>query len=131
LPVLSQVTTEMAPDTDTRTPGRPVSDLTDTPVYTRDGYRLGRVAGVAVNVDAERASGVLVADVREERFPELQTGRRGVRVPYDRVGGVGDVVVVDVPGSAFGAPPAAEANAADLSEALADARRRRRRMRTR
>ena len=132
--MLPQVTTEMGPDTDTRAPcrsGRPVSDLTDTPVYTRDGYRLGCVAGVAVNVDAERASGVLVGDVREDRFPNLQTGKRGVRVPYDRIDGVGDVVVVDVPGSAFGATPAEGTESADLSEALTDAGRRRRRSETR
>lgn len=107
----------MAPDTETRTVrrGEPVSDLTDTPVYTRDGYRLGRVAGVAVDVHVERATGLLVGDVDERRFPRLETGPEGVRVPYDFVAGVDDIVIVDVPGAAFGAGGGTERAAVDRS----------------
>lgn len=110
----------MVSDADSRPPPRraePLPDLSDRPVYTRDGYRLGRAADVAVDLRSARATALLV-DVDAAGFPGLRTGRKGIRVPYHRVEGFGDVVVLDVPGAAFRAEGATDYDSAELSDAL-------------
>ena len=118
----------MVPDTVTEPAvrrGEPLPELSDTPVYTRDGYRLGRAVDIVVNVTAERATALLVA-VDEAAFPHLRVGRKGVTIPYHRVEGFGDVVVVDVPGAAFRSAEATDYESAELSEALANGAKKRR-----
>lgn len=100
--------------------GTVLSEFEGRPVFTRDGYRLGDVAGFAVDLEAERASALLVDGVDESRFPNLSVGDAGIRIPYRRLRGVGDAVVVTVPGAVFGDDAAADAESVELSEALAD-----------
>ncbi|QIB74013.1 hypothetical protein G3I44_06715 [Halogeometricum borinquense] len=100
--------------------GEPVPDLSGEAVYTHDGYRLGEAVGVTVDLDQGKATGLLVADIDENRFPNLPTGNKGVSIPYPRIDGIGDVIVVDVLGSELGASPSDEFDSEELSEALSE-----------
>lgn len=114
---------ELRPDASARRDDT-ASDLSGMAVYTRDGYRLGDADGVAVELERERASALLVTDVDESRFPALSTGPRGVRIPYDLVAAVGDVVVVHVRAETLGVSDADGTAASDsLSDAFGVARR--------
>jgi len=74
----------------------PIPDVSGVPVFTADGYRLGAAVDVGVDVDAGRATALYVTDVETDAFRDLETGGKGLRVPYRYVRGLGDAVVLRV-----------------------------------
>ena len=70
----------------------PIPDVSGVPVFTADGYRLGAAVDVGVDVDAGRATALYVTDVETDAFRDLETGGKGLRVPYRYVRGLGDAV---------------------------------------
>jgi sporulation protein YlmC with PRC-barrel domain len=86
--------TESAVTSDER--DAPVTEPGGKPVYGRDGLELGVAGPVVVDLETGRATALTVEGVDERRYPRLQTGSAGVRVPYDYVRGVSDAVVLDV-----------------------------------
>jgi len=94
------------------TDAEPIPDLAGAPVYTTDGFRLGTAVGVGVDLEDERAAAIYVTDVETTAFDGIETGPRGVRIPYRYVRGVRDAVVLRV-----SLPRANDAGAGDAAGA--------------
>jgi sporulation protein YlmC with PRC-barrel domain len=93
----------------------PVTEPEGKPVYGRDGLELGVAGPVVVDLDSGYATALTVEAVDERRYPHLSTGPAGVRVPYDRVRGVADVVVLDVAVAAFRREGDSDVTATDVA----------------
>ncbi|MFC7069091.1 PRC-barrel domain-containing protein [Halobaculum lipolyticum] len=72
----------------------PVTDLARKEVFTADGARVGRVTDVIVDLQRETPVELALSDVAERTVGGLPDGAVGVRVPFDLVRGVGDVIVL-------------------------------------
>ncbi|MXR42100.1 hypothetical protein GRX01_12215 [Halobaculum sp. WSA2] len=72
----------------------PVTDLASKEVFTADGARVGRVADVLVDLEADAPVALALSDVAEGTVGGLPAGAAGVRVPFRLVRGVGDVIVL-------------------------------------
>lgn len=94
----------------------PIPDVDGTDVYTSEGYRLGEAVDVVVDLDAERATGVCVRDIPTDTFADVETGDRGIVVPFRYVRAVDDAIVlrISVPRGAEGdeAPSKSETDSA-------------------
>lgn len=72
----------------------PVTDLARKEVFTADGARVGRVTDVIVDLEGETPVVLALSDVAERTVGGLPDDAAGVRVPFELVRGVGDVIVL-------------------------------------
>ncbi|WP_148414993.1 PRC-barrel domain-containing protein [Haloferax sp. KTX1] len=70
----------------------PIPSIEGRPVYTASGDRFGEAVDLCVDLDDDRVTALLVS---VEDPPEgLEVGLRGVRVPFESVRGMADIVVL-------------------------------------
>ncbi|WP_277555429.1 PRC-barrel domain-containing protein [Halobaculum limi] len=72
----------------------PVTDLANKPVFTADGWRVGHVVDVILDLDTGAPVALAIEDVETQTVGGLPADASGVRVPYRLIRGVGDVVVL-------------------------------------
>lgn len=72
----------------------PVTDLANKRVFTADGWRVGRVVDVVLDLDTGGPVALAIGDVETQTVGGLPAEASGVRVPYRLIRGVGDVVVL-------------------------------------
>lgn len=70
-------------------------------VYGNEGYRLGKAVDFVLDFETNSVTSILVEDVDTDRFPHLESGRKGVRVPFDSIRSIEDAIVVEAPLSQF------------------------------
>ena len=108
----------------------PVTDLANKEVFTADGARVGRVTDVIVDLEGETPVVLALANVAERTVGGLPAAAAGVRVPFELVRGVGDVVVLrsaaheaplPLPGGRDGDSSAGDPSAGDASATGEDA----------
>ncbi len=68
-----------------------VSSILGLRVYTDEGRYVGRIADLAIDVDARQVKGLALTDVNRLL---IETRANGVIIPYRLVKAVGDIVIV-------------------------------------
>ncbi|SFG71011.1 Sporulation protein YlmC, PRC-barrel domain family [Halopelagius inordinatus] len=86
---------------DSSTNSTPMPSIAGMPVFGSEGYRLGEAVDFVLDFDANRVASVLVADVDTDRFPNLESGRKGVRIPFDSIRSIEDAILIDAPLAQF------------------------------
>lgn len=82
----------------------PMPTIAGMSVYGSEGYRLGEAVDFVLDFESGRVTSILVEDVDTDRFPHLESGRKGVRVPFDSIRSIEDAILVDAPLSQFAGP---------------------------
>ncbi|WP_435125280.1 PRC-barrel domain-containing protein [Halobaculum sp. D14] len=75
-------------------PETPLTYLADKTVFTADGYRVGRVVDVVIDLEGDGAPALALGDVDEDTVGQLPDDAAGVRIPYRGIRGVEDAVVL-------------------------------------
>lgn len=98
----------------------PLPAIEGKPVYGCEGYQLGTAVDFVLDFDANRVTEILVENVDTERFPHLDAGRKGVRVPFDSLRSIEDAIVVDAPLSQFAGVNGASPATLDANSSVAE-----------
>lgn len=89
-------------------PPTPVTALADREVYAADGYYVGRVVDIVVELETSERPALALQDVNESVVGTLPDDAVGIRIPYRAVRAVDDIVVLSKPvGEASGVAAAA------------------------
>ncbi|WP_267639644.1 PRC-barrel domain-containing protein [Haloarchaeobius amylolyticus] len=73
-----------------------ITSLVGREVYSNNGVFVGEIEDVRLNIDNRTVTGLALNELNPELFNgRLESGERGVLIPYRWVRAVGDVVLVN------------------------------------